>query len=177
MKILFCLPFPAQFFWWCKKVALVKRKILLSRGAPGWVDRERNDQWPKCLFRKPIFYDKFTLLYESDTLPLLHFTNGNILHCVVIKYWLISNCHHGNLHCLRQIRYRGHPFNFFGKKGSRYSLPPPRLLETVENSFSSFNFIVAIFICSIFQRFFSQPIVGVFCWSFLQCIYFMVCPV
>ena len=30
-----------------------------------------------------IFDDKFTLLYESDTLPLIHFTNDNILH---IKY-------------------------------------------------------------------------------------------
>ena len=57
-------------------------------------------------------------------------------------------------------------------KGSRYSLTPPRLLETGENSFSSFNFIVAIFNGSIFQRFFSKPIVGVFCWTFLQCIYF-----
>ena len=54
---------------------------------------------------------------------------------------------------------------------------PPRLLETGENSFSSFNFIVAIFNGSIFQRFFSKPIVGVFCWTFLQCIYFMVWPV
>ena len=57
-------------------------------------------------------------------------------------------------------------------KSSRYSLTPPRLLETGENSFSSFNFIVAIFNGSIFQRFFSKPIVGVFCWTFLQCIYF-----
>ena len=38
------------------------------------------------------------------------------------------------------------------------------------NSFCSCNFIVAIFNGSTFQRFFSKPIVGVFCWSFLQCI-------
>ena len=83
-------------------------------------------------------------------------------------------------HCLRRIPLSGTPLtlrehiNYFGEKGSRYSLTPPRLLETGENSFSSFNFIVAIFNGSIFQRFFSKPIVGVFCWSFLQCIYFMV---
>ena len=35
LKILFCLPFPAQFFRRCKKGALVKRKILLRRDAPG----------------------------------------------------------------------------------------------------------------------------------------------
>ena len=86
-------------------------------------------------------------------------------------------------HCLTRIPLSGTPLtireriNYFGKLGSRYSLPLPLLLETGENSFSSFNFIVAIFNGSIFQRFFSKPIVGVFCWSFLQCIYFMVCPV
>ena len=86
-------------------------------------------------------------------------------------------------HCLRRIPLSGTPLtiteriNYFGKKGSRYSLPPPRLLETGENSFSSFNFIVAIFNGSIFQRFVFKPIVRVFCWSFLQCIYFMVWPV
>ena len=29
-----------------------------------------------------IFDDQFALLYESDTLQLMHFANGNILHCV-----------------------------------------------------------------------------------------------
>ena len=86
-------------------------------------------------------------------------------------------------HCLRRIPLSGTPLtireriNYFGEKGSRHSLPPPRLLETGENSFSSFNFIVAIFNGSIFQRFVFKPIVRVFCWSFLQCIYFMVWPV
>ena len=81
-------------------------------------------------------------------------------------------------HCLTRILLSGTPLtireriNYFGKLGSRYSLPLPLLLETGENSFSSFIFIVAIFNGSIFQRFFSKPIVGVFCWSFLQCIYF-----
>ena len=31
---------------------------------------------------KANFDDQFTLLYESDTLQLMHFGNGNILHCV-----------------------------------------------------------------------------------------------
>ena len=81
-------------------------------------------------------------------------------------------------HCLTRILLSGTPLtireriNYFGKLGSRYSLPLPLLLETGENSFSSFNFIVAIFNGSIFQRFFSKLILGVFCWSFLQCIYF-----
>ena len=39
------------------------------------------------------------------------------------------------------------------------------------NSFCTCNFIGAIFNGSIFQRFF---LLGVFCWSFLQCISFMV---
>ena len=57
-------------------------------------DGEENDRWSKCLFQKfslecqSIFDDQFTLLYESDTLQLMHFTNGNMLHCVY--------CHHCN---------------------------------------------------------------------------------
>ena len=60
-------------------------------------------------------------------------------------------------HCLRRILLSGTPLtireriNYFGKKGSRYSLAPRRLgLETGENSFYSFNFINAIFNGSIF---------------------------
>ena len=47
-------------------------------------------------------------------------------------------------HCLRRIPLSGTPIilhqriNYFKQKGSRYSLPPPRLLETGENSLSSF---------------------------------------
>ena len=46
-------------------------------------------------------------------------------------------------HCLRRIPLSGtsltlrERINYFGEKGSRYWLPPPRLLETGENSFSS----------------------------------------
>ena len=36
----------------------------------------------KKIVSKANFDDKFTLLYESDTLQLMHFTNGNIKHCV-----------------------------------------------------------------------------------------------
>ena len=90
----------------------------------------------------PIFDDQFTLLYEYDTLQLMHFINGNILHCVC--YEILINIKLSPLqHCLRRIQLSGTPLtlreriNYFGEKGSRYSLPPPKLLETGENSFSS----------------------------------------
>ena len=38
------------------------------------------------LVQKANFDDQFTLLYEFDTLPLMHFTNGNICIEIVIKY-------------------------------------------------------------------------------------------
>ena len=52
--------------------------------------------------------DQFALLYESDTLQLMCFTNGNILHCVC--YQILLNIKLSALqHCLRQIPLSGTP--------------------------------------------------------------------
>ena len=124
-----------------------------------WVDwLGANCRWPNCWGSQYSFDDKYTLLYELDTLQLMYSTvlNVNILRWA--RYTKLSL----SQHCLLSLNYSLlNSSTSSGKKVPRYWIPHHDSQKQVRIRFVPIDFWMTFF----------KPFVRIFRCSFLLCVY------